>query len=64
MGMKFTSTTYIASSDNEGDFVTFCQCMDFLYETFDVFVVKSLTAITERLTREFEEETHRKNNKE
>lgn len=40
------------------------ELMYFMDESFDVPVIKSLTTVTESLTREFEEESHRENNKE
>jgi hypothetical protein len=32
--------------------------MYFMHEPFDMFVVESVTTVTESLTRELEEETH------
>lgn len=60
MLMKLLSTTDITSSDYECYLVKFCELVYLMHESFDVFVVESVTTITKSLTREFEEETHRR----
>ena len=64
MFVKFFSTADIASSYDESDLVILSEIMDFTCETLDMFMVKSLTTITEGLSRELEKETHRINKKE
>jgi hypothetical protein len=62
--MKLTSTTDISSSNNESYFMIFGERVYFFHESLDMFMIKALSAITESLTREFEEETHKINKKE
>jgi len=58
--MELTSSTYIASSDNQSYLVKFGELVYFMDESFDMFMIKTLTTITKSLTREFEKETHKR----
>lgn len=61
--VKLTSTTDIASPNHECYLVKFCELVYFVNEPLDVFMIEALTTVTKSLTREFEEETHKKKNK-